>query len=408
MAERRPDDVVVALRGITKEFALHEEPGWRSLLPGREGEPSTQDALVALEDVSLTIRRGEALGLVGRNGAGKSTLLRVIAGTVLPTSGQVDVRGALAPALTLGVGFDEEFTGAENLYFAGSLLGLSRSEVRERFDDMVDFAGIREFIHMPVRRYSSGMKARLGVALVMSVDASIVIIDEALAVGDWSFRQKSLRRLREMHERGTTLIMVSHDHWTLAQLCDRLILLEKGRLTAEGSVANVLHAYLGDEFVDDLPDRPTEPLAVLDRPSAPTGCTIVDLELRPTEIDPGDGLRYRAVLRVDTPMDAHVTVSLSSYGRVAFLEDEPGPTTRFDVAGEWSVEGAFEAVPLAPGEYQVRVAVHAGGLDEEPFDELADRPPPLDWRTETFTVRGEISPMPGLMLDADFTIAHTS
>jgi ABC-type polysaccharide/polyol phosphate transport system ATPase subunit len=399
-AAHQPDDVVIQLCGVTKEYFRHSEAGWRQLVPGAGGEPTHTDAFRALDDVSLTISRGEALGLVGRNGAGKSTLLRVIAGTVRPTCGQVEVRGRLAPALTLGVGFNDEFTGAENLFFAGSLLGLSRSDVQDRFDDIVDFSGIREFIDMPVRRYSSGMRSRLGVALVVSTDAEVVIIDEALSVGDWGFRQKALHRLREMHRRGTTVVMVSHDHWTLAQLCDRLVLLDKGRVVGEGPVAEVLHSYLGDAYVDDLPDRPTAPLAVLDRRDEDDSCRITEFAVAPREIDPGAPIQFRLSVQVERPLDAYFTLSLSSYGRVAFMEDAPSPEQRFDATGDWQVEGSIGAVPLAPGEYQLRAAVHRGAVRD-----AAERAPALDWRSDTFTVRGDISAMPGLMLEASFEVA---
>ena len=180
----------------------------------------------ALRDISFDVSRGETVGIIGRNGSGKSTLLQIIAGTLSPSEGQVSVRGRVAALLELGAGFNPDYTGRENAYLNAQLLGLSKSQVDERFEDIAAFADIGEFIDQPVKVYSSGMYVRLAFAVVAHVDADVLIIDEALAVGDAFFTQKCMRFLRSFMSRGTVLF-VSHDTGSVRNLCNRAIWLEK-------------------------------------------------------------------------------------------------------------------------------------------------------------------------------------
>ncbi|HET7162528.1 MAG TPA: ABC transporter ATP-binding protein [Rhodanobacteraceae bacterium] len=197
----------------------------------------------ALRDVNLEVKRGETVGIVGRNGSGKSTLLQMICGTLTPTMGTVEVRGRVAALLELGSGFNPEFTGRENVYLNASLLGLSRSQIDQRFDAIAAFADIGEFIEQPVKTYSSGMYVRLAFAVMAHVDAEILIIDEALAVGDAFFTQKCMRFLSAFKEHGT-LLFVSHDSAAVTGLCDRALWLDHGREQASGPARQVVDAYL--------------------------------------------------------------------------------------------------------------------------------------------------------------------
>jgi lipopolysaccharide transport system ATP-binding protein len=197
----------------------------------------------ALRDVSLEVRKGETVGIVGRNGSGKSTLLQVICGTLAPTSGTVETNGRVAALLELGAGFNPEFTGRENAYMNGTLLGLSTEQIDARFDDICAFADIGEFIDQPVKTYSSGMYVRLAFAVIAHVDADILIIDEALAVGDAFFVQRCMRFLRDFMERGTVLF-VSHDTGAVTNLCARAVWLERGRVRFTGSPKQVTETYL--------------------------------------------------------------------------------------------------------------------------------------------------------------------
>ena len=196
----------------------------------------------ALREVSFDVRRGETLGVIGRNGSGKSTLLQIICGTLAPTSGSVEVNGRVAALLELGSGFNPEFTGRENVYMSGAVLGLTRREIDARYDDIVAFADIGDFLSQPVKTYSSGMFVRLAFAVIAHADADILVIDEALSVGDVFFGQKCMRFLRKFQETGTVLF-VSHDAAAVVNLCDSALMLDQGVLTMQGTAKNVSEAY---------------------------------------------------------------------------------------------------------------------------------------------------------------------
>ena len=197
----------------------------------------------ALQDVSFTIRKGESIGLIGRNGSGKSTLLQIIAGTLRPTSGEVEVDGRVAAMLELGSGFNPEFTGRENVYLNASILGLSKKEIDDRIGGIVDFADLGVFIDQPVKTYSSGMVVRLGFAVLTQIDPEILIIDEALSVGDFLFQQKCFDTIRRFKERGCTLLFVSHAMTTVLELCDRAMLLDSGHLAFDGPAKDAVNLY---------------------------------------------------------------------------------------------------------------------------------------------------------------------
>ena len=201
------------------------------------------DEFAALKDVSLEVRRREVLGLIGHNGAGKSTLLRLIARVLQPTSGRVTVRGRVAPLLELGAGFDMELTGRENVYLNGAILGFRRADIDQRFDRIVDFAGVREFIDMPLRNYSSGMVVRLGFAVATDIQPDVLIVDELLSVGDADFQKKSEQRMRELSEKSEAVIMVSHDLGLMREMCQRVAWLDHGRLLAVGPPDEVVGQY---------------------------------------------------------------------------------------------------------------------------------------------------------------------
>jgi ABC-type polysaccharide/polyol phosphate transport system ATPase subunit len=201
------------------------------------------DRFWALEDVSLTLRRGERLGVIGRNGAGKSTLLRVIAGIIPPSRGEVVTRGVLAPIIELGTGFDGELSGRENIFFNGSLLGRSRAFMRRCEEEIIDFSGITEFIDAPLRTYSTGMIARLAFAVATTVEADVVLLDEVLAVGDAEFRVKCEERIRRFHDTGATILLVSHDLDSVKETCERAAWVDHGRIVLMGDAREVAEAY---------------------------------------------------------------------------------------------------------------------------------------------------------------------
>lgn len=197
----------------------------------------------ALKDVSFTLNKGERLGILGFNGAGKSTLLKVIAGVLKATEGNVSTKGKVVPLLELGAGFDKQYTGAENIYLYGAVLGYSRAFIKEKYDEIVEFSELGEFIDAPVKNYSSGMKARLGFSIATIVEPEILILDEVLAVGDAKFRKKSEKKIMSMFDKGVTVLFVSHSIEQVRRICNRAIILEKGQLIANGTVEEVSEIY---------------------------------------------------------------------------------------------------------------------------------------------------------------------
>lgn len=244
-----PPNLVIDAAGLGKCYHVYERPSHR-LLQGLLGESRRfYKEFWALRGVDLKVRRGETLGIIGRNGSGKSTLLQMIAGTLAPTEGRIEVEGRIAALLELGSGFNPEFTGRENVFMNAAILGLTTTEVEARLERILAFADIGSFIDQPIRSYSSGMVMRLAFAVMANVDADILIIDEALAVGDAFFTQKCMRFLREFKERGT-LLFVSHDDSAVSGLCDTALWLESGAVRGYGVAKDVVHSYLESVIVE--------------------------------------------------------------------------------------------------------------------------------------------------------------
>lgn len=237
--------MTVALRveKVSKQYRIYERPGDRLKESLTRGMLRRHKEFWALRDVAFEIESGTTVGIVGPNGCGKSTLLQIISGTLAPTHGDVWHEGRIAALLELGAGFDPEFTGVENVYMNASLLGLSRRETEALFPAIERFAEIGPFLYQPVKTYSSGMYVRLAFAIAASVEPDILIIDEALAVGDAVFQHRCLRRINELHERGATVLFVSHDAAAVRALCSRAILLRAGSVIADGKPADVLNLY---------------------------------------------------------------------------------------------------------------------------------------------------------------------
>jgi lipopolysaccharide transport system ATP-binding protein len=204
--------------------------------------PSYQE-FWALRDVSFTVRRGEALGVIGPNGAGKSTLLKILSEITAPTAGEVRLYGRLSALIEVGSGFHPELTGRENIFLSGSILGMRRAEIRARLSDIIEFAGVGGFIDAPVKWFSSGMYVRLGFAIAAHLDPQILLVDEALAVGDAEFQQKCYARIDALRGAGATIVLISHDLCGIERLCDRVLLMQQGRVTADGPAAEVVTTY---------------------------------------------------------------------------------------------------------------------------------------------------------------------
>lgn len=211
------------------------------------------DEFWALKNVNFTLNKGERLGILGMNGAGKSTLLKVIAGVFKPTSGKVSKRGRVVPLLELGAGFDKEYTGRENIYLYGAVLGYSKEFIDSKFDEIVEFSELEKFIDVPLKNYSSGMKSRLGFSVATVVEPEILILDEVLSVGDAKFRKKSEAKVMSMMEKGVTVLFVSHSLAQVKRLCNKAIILEHGQVVAYGDIDPIAEKYkemLGDDYVE--------------------------------------------------------------------------------------------------------------------------------------------------------------
>jgi len=209
----------------------------------RQGE-----TLWALKDVNFQVRQGEALGIIGHNGAGKSTLLKILSRVTVPTSGEVKVRGRIASLLEVGTGFHPELTGRENVFLNGAIMGMSRIEVAQKFDEIVAFSGVEQFIDTPVKRYSSGMYVRLAFAVAAHLDPEILVVDEVLAVGDMDFQKKCLGKMNDVAETGRTVLFVSHNMTAITRLCERVILMEKGGVISDGVSTDVIAHYLSSSI----------------------------------------------------------------------------------------------------------------------------------------------------------------
>jgi len=254
-------ELAIKAVGLSKCYQIYGKPHHRLLQSIFRSFRTYYRDFWALKDVSFEVKRGEVLGVIGRNGAGKSTLLQIICGTVTPTSGAVEVRGRVAALLELGAGFNPEFTGRENVYLNASIMGLTRDETDRAFYDILAFSELAEFIDEPVKTYSSGMYVRLAFAVAIHTNPDVLIVDEALSVGDVAFRNKCIRRVQDLRAQGTTILFVSHDLSTLQLICDRAIWLEKGAIKAAGdpvAVSQNYHAAMMGE-VGATAQRPSVP-----------------------------------------------------------------------------------------------------------------------------------------------------
>jgi len=236
---------MIEVKNVTMKFKMSNQP-INSLkeyfTKSLKGDIKYND-FTALDDVSFTVEKGETIGLIGRNGAGKSTCLKLISGILKPTSGEIITRGNIVPMLELGAGFDLELTGRENIFLNGAILGYSEEYLNSKYDEIVAFAEIEEFIDMPIRNYSSGMMARLAFSIASVVQPEILIVDEILAVGDVAFQEKSYNRMKELMSGGATVLFVSHNIDRLAEMCNRVVWIERGKVVKIGKAKTICKEY---------------------------------------------------------------------------------------------------------------------------------------------------------------------
>jgi ABC-type polysaccharide/polyol phosphate transport system ATPase subunit len=236
----------ISVKGVTKKYKLYDKPSHRVFEAFYPGKKKFHKPFLALEDISFSVEKGEFLGIIGKNGSGKSTLLQLICGIFPPTRGRIDVNGRISALLELGAGFNPEFTGRQNVYLNATILGFRREEIDEKFDAIVSFANIGDFIDRPIKMYSSGMVVRLAFAVQANVEPEILIVDEALSVGDSYFQAKCTKLMGQLIERGVTILYVTHDITSVPLLCNRAIYLEQGKIKTIGPALDVVDSYLRD------------------------------------------------------------------------------------------------------------------------------------------------------------------
>jgi len=235
---------MIEFKNVTKRYTIQEDKTFKEVFMSALQRKPLSVKHTVFSNLNFTILDGETVGIIGKNGAGKSTLLKLIAGVTYPTFGQVHIHGKVAPLIELGAGFHHELSGYENIFLNAAILGMHKKEIELVVDKIIEFSGIAEFIHTPVKRYSSGMYMRLGFAIAIHTNAPILLIDEVLAVGDIQFQRKCLDYLKEMKkDKSKTIVFVSHDEKAIKSFCDRAILLEDGKIVADQDPASVIHTY---------------------------------------------------------------------------------------------------------------------------------------------------------------------
>jgi ABC-type polysaccharide/polyol phosphate transport system ATPase subunit len=380
----------VEVRGLSKNYPLSSSQWGRLRRVFGSAKHAPKDGLWALRDVSFSVNRGEAFGIIGANGSGKSTLLQIVAGILRPTSGSVEVHGRLSALLELGAGFSPEFTGRDNVYLNGSLLGLTRQEIDGRFAEIERFAGIGDFIGQPIRTYSTGMVLRLAFAVAAHVDPEILIVDEALAVGDIAFRQRCMRKIHDLRAQGTTILFVSHETTDVKALCERCLWLRNGVVQELGESDDVVAKYLsatlrretgqeeiGHKEIDYL-DNPGNPgfesvpggHRFGDGRAAITGASLVNQSGQSARfIKPLESLVLRIGFRVNAPLASPIAGFLvrNQRGENIFGSNtarENYPLLPMSPGDAVNVDFHCAIPELAPGTYRTSIAVCDGNVED--------------------------------------------
>jgi lipopolysaccharide transport system ATP-binding protein len=331
------------------------------------------EAFWALREVSFDVQTGEVVGVIGRNGAGKSTLLKILSRITKPTTGSVEIRGRVGSLLEVGTGFHPELTGRENVYLNGAILGMSRLEIERKFDEIVAFAEVEQFLDTPVKRYSSGMHVRLAFAVAAHLEPEILIVDEVLAVGDMAFQRKCMGRMREVGKSGCTVLFVSHNMPAIESLCTRGILLDRGQVITDGEVHDVVSEY--HRRVMDAQSINSDALWDIEGPEREQklvrSMTLLDEDGEPTNYLPlGGRLVLRISLNIAEPIEA-LSIGIGfddTLGQRLLTVHTPLSRVAIPRAsGRCTVDCQIAQFPLAPGDYWVKIAV---GTEQHATDVL--------------------------------------
>ncbi len=353
----------------------------------------------AVRDVSFEVERGESLGIIGHNGAGKSTILKLLSNITTPTSGEITINGRLSALIEVGSGFHPELTGRENIYLNGSILGMRRREISKKLDSIVEFAGIRQFLDTPVKRFSSGMYVRLGFSIAAHLDPDILLLDEVLAVGDASFQEKCLKRINELKKAGTTIVFISHDLGAVERTCDRALLMNKGQVAADGSPAAVISEYQKQAIeTSAFSHAPSSEMAHLENGHKPV--EIVSLTFlnalgeKESVSHTGDALSAKIKFNVrETISDAVLNIIFYTADREvkSQLSTEVSGDQLTLEPGECEIEFFCPEVGLQPGIYYTDVAVAQRGAPDH-----------IDCRYQSTMLRVD----PGKIVRGEFYMPH--
>ncbi len=351
------DTLTQGARGMLRRFTRREDP--------------TREQFWALRDVDFAINRGEVVGIVGRNGAGKSTLLKILSRITEPTTGRITLRGRVASLLEVGTGFHPELSGRENIYLNGAILGMSRAEIRRKFDEIVAFAEVERFLDTPVKHYSSGMYVRLAFAVAAHLEPEILIVDEVLAVGDAAFQKKCLGKMQQVAGSGRTVLLVSHNLVSIQQLCTRIVHLQDGHLAGEGDPAEQIRRYMGTLMTQ----AETFSLAAVTRALNPRGHARL-LYVRLTTAEPtaawslpfAEPVKLAFAIQVDQPLPSlELGLGLFNQQGVEIIstlsswQQDLGPVT----PGEYHITVDYGVIELAPGRYRFGVGLKSDhGLED--------------------------------------------
>ena len=380
-------DVAIQISGVTKQYRLgqigggtltHDLQSWWARVRGKE-DPNTKigterikgETLMALNGVSLTVCKGERVGIIGRNGAGKSTLLKLLCRVTAPTDGEIDIYGRITSMLEVGTGFHGEMTGRENIYMNGAILGMKNAEIDKKIEDIIDFSEVREFIDTPVKRYSSGMFVKLAFSVAAHLDSEIMIMDEVLAVGDMAFQKKCLDKMSDVSlSEGRTVLYVSHNMNTIRRLCDRCIVMDEGKILFDGDVEKAIALYLGENQEIKSSYRYTE---------KNHNQYHFDQAFRFDSLDiiQNDKSYYECGEKIALDVCIHTEKNWESVGLRFEIHDEQGATVGsmfsesmygFRISDANRIRITMDTRHLAPGRYRVdMVAFTKGPTDEDSF-----------------------------------------
>lgn len=386
-------DIVIRAENVSKKYRLgvighgtlaRDLQSWWARLRGKEDPNTKLDVLQqtrlnstsgdfwALRDVSFDVKQGEVLGIIGRNGAGKSTFLKILARVTAPTTGSIKVRGRIASLLEVGTGFHPELTGRENVYLNGAILGMTKKEIDRKFEEIVDFSEVEDFIDTPVKRYSSGMYVRLAFAVAAHLDPEILIVDEVLAVGDVNFQKKCFGKMHSISSQGRTVLLVSHQMNAINRLCNRAVLLNEGKVETVGPASEIIKAYLADN-TDELKSKRSyeedtgKKAQILNMEISFNNGTPVD---RAIEIRESISLKLEVVLRESIHNLRGAFYFRNASGEIVFFSDitDHDDSVKLTKQSRYKLKADIPAPLLVPGRYTVTAGLSddTGSLDHCP------------------------------------------